>query len=419
MPEPGVQSAAPPIPAPIRDPIAGQEMMRGLDFNNSTPADMSQFAQPQAPAPATPAQPLPSPAPAPTPTQLPPPRGAMPQDPYAGLAELMTHQHPQVRAYGNFLANQIQHQQAAQLQREYMQNENNLNRDVRREGIAATAASQAATLQNTMAMKEMSLAQMEREGLRDAAAKQRHDDLLKSMNEDRNKMVELQAKMASSDRRYQSDTLKAVAGIAAQGKKDVAAMKAGEGRPLPGSIGQKFIDNSSNLRQAERALALAQGKEVEGVKGDKEATGMKGYLPDAILQRTDPAGVDTRAAIANLGSMVIHDRSGAAVTAAEFPRLRPFIPHAGDDPAVVQKKLGQFVNEYKKVVDEMGDFYKESGYHVPDNFHRSPEGPGPTAPAGNGAAPPSVNSKGWTLHQDAKGNKAYVSPDGKSFEEVR
>lgn len=38
------------------------------------------------------------------------------------------------------------------------------------------------------------------------------------------------------------------------------------------------------------------------------------------------------------------------------------------------------------------------------------------APAG-GAAP--TNAKGWALHQDAAGNKAYVSPDGKQFEEVR
>lgn len=36
-----------------------------------------------------------------------------------------------------------------------------------------------------------------------------------------------------------------------------------------------------------------------------------------------------------------------------------------------------------------------------------------------GAAPAPTNAKGWTLHQDAQGNKAYVSPDGTQFEEVR
>ena len=32
---------------------------------------------------------------------------------------------------------------------------------------------------------------------------------------------------------------------------------------------------------------------------------------------------------------------------------------------------------------------------------------------------PFTNAKGWLLHTDAKGNRAYVSPDGKQFEEVQ
>lgn len=32
---------------------------------------------------------------------------------------------------------------------------------------------------------------------------------------------------------------------------------------------------------------------------------------------------------------------------------------------------------------------------------------------------PLVNAKGWTLHTDAKGNRAYVSPDGKQFEALK
>lgn len=35
------------------------------------------------------------------------------------------------------------------------------------------------------------------------------------------------------------------------------------------------------------------------------------------------------------------------------------------------------------------------------------------------AKTPPTNSRGWTLHVDAQGNRAYVSPDGKQFEEVR
>lgn len=47
--------------------------------------------------------------------------------------------------------------------------------------------------------------------------------------------------------------------------------------------------------------------------------------------------------------MVIHDRSGAAVTAAEFPRLA-FIPSPTDDAETVQKKLRQFVSSYEAVI---------------------------------------------------------------------
>jgi hypothetical protein len=40
-----------------------------------------------------------------------------------------------------------------------------------------------------------------------------------------------------------------------------------------------------------------------------------------------------------------------------------------------------------------------------------------SAPQSGGA--PLVNAQGWTLHTDAKGNRAYVSPDGKQFQAVK
>jgi hypothetical protein len=43
----------------------------------------------------------------------------------------------------------------------------------------------------------------------------------------------------------------------------------------------------------------------------------------------------------------------------------------------------------------------------------------PPARPGQQATPPMTNAQGWTLHRDAKGNQAYVSPDGKQFQEVK
>lgn len=43
-----------------------------------------------------------------------------------------------------------------------------------------------------------------------------------------------------------------------------------------------------------------------------------------------------------------------------------------------------------------------------------------TSPANISKQPkPLANKKGWTLHTDAQGNQAYVSPDGKQFEEIQ
>lgn len=153
--------------------------------------------------------------------------------------------------------------------------------------------------------------------------------------------------------------------LAEQARADAKAKAGEEGKPLPISAAKGLMENQQNLRRAQEAQALLNGQNVGKAVGDKEATGWKGYAPDYLLQRLDPAGIDTRAAIADLGSLVIHDRSGAAVTAMEFPRLRPFIPSDKDDPATARKKLNRFVMEYQNIVDEATGFYKESGYKVP------------------------------------------------------
>jgi hypothetical protein len=195
-------------------------------------------------------------------------------------------------------------------------------------------------------------------------------------------------------------------------------------KALPATAAQKLIENNQNARRAEQALALISGDDILNdageviAKGDKKATGMKGYVPEAILQRTDKAGIDARAALGDLGSMIIHERSGAAVTASEYPRLRPFIPLVTDDPETVKKKLVKFVNEYRKVTDETADFYKESGYRVPSEMLRG-SGVRKDAAAPKASTLPTTNAKGWKLMKDAAGNRAYVSPDGKQFEEAQ
>ncbi len=159
-------------------------------------------------------------------------------------------------------------------------------------------------------------------------------------------------------------------------------------RPMPSSAAGGLLENRRNARRAVDALALLNGETLPGgTQGDPNATGLKGYLPNQILNRLDPAGVDTRAAIADLGSMVINDRSGAAVTAAEFPRLAPFIPSEKDDPETARKKLQNFARNYGAIVNDTEEFYRASGYNVPDAETTQQPAPAPARQSGPAAVP--------------------------------
>ena len=186
--------------------------------------------------------------------------------------------------------------------------------------------------------------------------------------------------------------------------------KAAAEKALPTSAAQKLMENQQNLRRAEQALTLLEGGAVGEAKGDPEAVGKKGFLASGgdvgnyLLNAIDPSGVDTRAAIADLGSLVIHDRSGAAVTAAEYPRLRPFIPQASDNPDVARKKLRRFVQEYRNTVGETTDFYTESGYKVPAETLR---------PSGGMPATGPTKIKNDAEFDALPSGAVFVGPDGK------
>ena len=155
-------------------------------------------------------------------------------------------------------------------------------------------------------------------------------------------------------------------------------------KDIPANVNTAIITNSQNLNKVNQAIDLLSGKDVGALKGDKEATGWKGYAPQAILNRSDPKGVDTRAMISDIGSLILHDRSGAAITASESPRLMPFIPLATDDNKTALKKLTRFKQLYEQEQQAFADTYsKDQGYR-----------PSPTKSAGGG---PSKTANGATV----------------------
>lgn len=153
----------------------------------------------------------------------------------------------------------------------------------------------------------------------------------------------------------------------------------GDGQPLgkplkalPPAVNDAIIGNAQSLYSLDKAISLLGGKNVDSAKGDKNATGWKGYLPQAILNRVDPTGVDARAEVSDIGSLKIHDRSGAAVTISESPRLMPFIPQATDDPAVAIRKLTRLKEEAKRMQDGLAETYsKDQGYRTNPILNRA------------------------------------------------
>ena len=91
-----------------------------------------------------------------------------------------------------------------------------------------------------------------------------------------------------------------------------------------------------------RMIIDAQGKQIKELEAHPDAVGLLRGIPmvgDRLDPRADPEGVGARASIANIGSLKIHDRSGAAVSVHEFPRLAPFLPSVSDPPAAIRTKL--------------------------------------------------------------------------------
>ena len=140
-------------------------------------------------------------------------------------------------------------------------------------------------------------------------------------------------------------------------------------KEFPAIVANGFIENQVSIGKIAKAILAAQES--------PDSLGAWNTLPDAVRQRTDPNGVKVRAMISDIGSMKIHDRSGAAVSASEFPRLRPFVPAVTDSPETVVEKLRLFQQEYEAMQEGIQTFYSD-GYKQPA---KPPAGKPPAQPA--------------------------------------
>jgi hypothetical protein len=119
----------------------------------------------------------------------------------------------------------------------------------------------------------------------------------------------------------------------------------------PATVVDGMLGNVQAVRQIDKTLAELDRRKGVGVGI------VAGNTPAIVLNRTDPEGVTLRALIADIGSLKLHDRSGAAVSASEAPRLIPFIPSISDPPETVKDKLQKFRNEYLAALNDSYQVY--------------------------------------------------------------
>ncbi len=139
-------------------------------------------------------------------------------------------------------------------------------------------------------------------------------------------------------------------------ERNTAAKRTAAEKAIPPKPAEGMQGNLNALKQLDRGEALLE--KTPGSVGGPGSVAAS-IVPGAgwLQNRIDKEGVQLRALIADIGSMKIHERSGAAVTASEFPRLRPFIPTIADDEATVRDKLANFRAELEEHMRDVESYY--------------------------------------------------------------
>jgi hypothetical protein len=140
-------------------------------------------------------------------------------------------------------------------------------------------------------------------------------------------------------------------------------------KPVPPHINTAIIGNQAFLNKVDRTEAL--------VNKNPDAIGiLKGMTPDPVLNRVDPQGVATRAALAEIAAAKVHDLSGTAVAVSEFGRLKKFLPQINDSAETAKIKLDGMRAEIQDIMNMTNSIYSESqGYKgIPNLNEQKPAG---------------------------------------------
>lgn len=140
-------------------------------------------------------------------------------------------------------------------------------------------------------------------------------------------------------------------------------------RTLPMGVESEISSNLASISAIDDATAMLKAP------GGKEAFGIKRGLQNmvGIANRADPENTGLRAIVSNIGSMQIKLRSGTAVSATEWPRIRGFIPTVYDSPKEVEDKLKEIRRAISEETSARASYYQQQGYAVPGTAPRAPD----------------------------------------------
>jgi len=167
------------------------------------------------------------------------------------------------------------------------------------------------------------------------------------------------------------------------------------------------VENAAEEATQLAPLALAASKEVT----------RSGFLPFGKAQimfdtqTNDPAL--SRFATANTGLATAYASAmarGGKATVSDNEHARKLLAEAKDQPAY-EATVGQLLKEI--------DAAKRAPRVVRDSLSGEIAGKDGHGSQKLKTGTPNTNAQGWALHVDGKGNKAYVSPDGAQFQEVK
>ena len=127
-------------------------------------------------------------------------------------------------------------------------------------------------------------------------------------------------------------------------------------KPIPSGPATAYAENNAAMKAVDDAIAKVE-------KAGENTFGLKNYLPGAVTQRIDRAGIDARSAVSAIGSKKYHDISGAAVTISEAPRMAPFIPSSSDTKEKILQNLRNIKTQYEDTNNSLSSVYNEDqGY---------------------------------------------------------